>query len=545
MEVRLNKLPSASDEPGWSDDVYVSIVSSIGPNPVDIIQWLIENYTEYSVDASNFASVKTKLAQYPSNFVVTTRPSVMKLVRDVAKQARMGVRLYNGVVSLIYLSEEPTSVRTLGVGDLSLGKFKYYYTETEDVLTNHVIKWREQSTPMIKGEDLDRSYSSRFNITRYGSSTLEEDYYTQNIFSGIYKSSTFWLIRKANTWLTVEFDTCLDHLDLDIMDCVTLNIPQFPTTKIVITEKTYNTETNTVTWKAWTPIRAGETTPYYWAWPSTKTSGIFPMADEREATIGDGSKKIVVPPLDHPLRVGYVEGESIPSNSGDPFPSDFGYVSPGISCQVPIGNEILYSADPLMDPLSRQSFQQEMSDKQNNAAGGGFSVSSPGREKKPCTFSGLNPCPPELSYPGDIGDKSPYCWYLLRVTYLLPDLIGTGCGGPCSQSKTNAVACSGQPFYVESVINGFDTATAAKAKHEALAAQLSCKANHGIPVPYFGATVTPYSENAPDCTELVDKSPPGLAFEPNINGLPEGTPTPGLSPGNYDPNNPPIPPEPA
>ena len=64
----------------WSDDLYVTLTSSVGPNPADIIAWLLEKYTSLSVDTDSFDHVRTRLANYPCQFALLERMNVMQLI---------------------------------------------------------------------------------------------------------------------------------------------------------------------------------------------------------------------------------------------------------------------------------------------------------------------------------------------------------------------------------------------------------------------------------------------------------------------------------
>lgn len=497
VELRFNTLPSSSDQPGWEDDIIVSFVSSVGPNPVDIIEWLVDTYTDFTVDSANFAAVKALLTEFESNFVVQERKSVLQLINEIAYQQRMGVRISNGVVSLVYFGAEPTSLRTLTSADLIQGSFKITYTETENLRTNHQITWKEEYNHNIQGEEVEKDLQIRFNIPKYGTSTEEKDWYTQNTFATVLKTSTFWLIRESMTWQHVEFTTTIEHLDLEIFDSVTLDIAQFPTTKIVITEKRYNSDDNTITWRAWTPIRAGEDEEYLWAWPAAVTNGIWPLPTEADQTqIGDGSGLQVIPPVGHPLRVGYVEGETPLVSAGDSFPSDVGFTAPEVVCSTPLGNEVVFAQTPIIDPLAKQNFQQDMQNKQNGN-GGGISIDYP-NEDAPCTFSGLNPCPPENREIGD-EDEEQGCTYLVRLTYIVPNLVRRdGCTGPClPDTPTPGHACNGSIVVVETQVNNYESATAAVLYHEQQAALLlaNCQFRIGVIAPYAGHEVITRAED--------------------------------------------------
>jgi len=499
VELRFNTLPSSSDQPGWEDDIYVSFVSSIGPSPVDIIEWLVDTYTGLTVDSTNFAAVKSTLTEFDSNFVVQDRPSVLALINEIAYQQRMAVRINNDIVSLVYLGEEPTSERTFTSADLVQSSFKLNYTETEKLRTNLEVTWKEQYASNIKSNKVEKDLVLRYNIPKYGSTTEALDWFTQNTFDTVLKTTTFWLIRQSNTWQEVEFETSLEHLDLDILDSITLNISEFPNTKVVLTEKRYNSDSNSISWKAWTPIRAGESAAYYWAWPAAVTSNKWPLAGTDEDQVGDGSGLTVVPPVDHPLRVGYVGGESIPVSTGDPFPSDVGFVAPTVTCETPLGNEVVFAQTPIIDPLAKANFNNDMQNKQNGN-GGGVSISYE-REERPCdTGLGFINCPFEVGDPPveeepEEGD----CKYYVELSYLIPTLVrNNGCSGPCkSDTVTPGFACNGNVVTVISEVSNYPAAEAAVTNHNAAwqNASTACQSQIGVIQPNPGATIKSYDSN--------------------------------------------------
>lgn len=547
VELRFNTLPSSSDQPGWEDDIIVSFVSSVGPSPVDIIEWLVDTYTDFTVNSANFAAVKATLTEFESNFVVKDRPSVLTLINEIAYQHRMSVRINNGEMSLVYLAEDPSSVRTLTEADLVQSSFNMSYSETESLKTNHKISWKASYVPNVKGEKVDKDIVMRFNIPKYGTSDEEHKWTTQSTFDTIIKCATFWLIRKSNTWVEVEFQTSIEHLDLEVLDAVTLNISQFPTTKIVLQEKVYESDTNTIKWRAWTPIRAGETSEYYWAWPADKTSGIWPLAgEEDQAQIGDGSGLTVVPPVGHPLRVGYVEGESNPVSVGDSFPSDFGFVAPTITCEVPLGNEVVFAQTPIIDPLAKANFQQDQRNKQNGN-GGGTSISYE-REEKPCTYSGYNPCPDERKQIGDEGEKPPCdpadlppCEYIVRLNYVIPTSVrNAGCAGPCRSNAPNpGQLCNGNLFTLETAVSSYEAAQAAVTNHNAARAAIenSCSFQIGQVAPSPGTQIKSFSCNGITYTNT---KPPTSAC-PDSSSVAKDLITKTTDPGNNVPEGQSVP----
>ena len=74
---------------GWSDELYITFQSSVGPNTVDILEYIIENYTDLTYDATSLTTVRTKLAPFPSNFPILSRKNVIAVLKEIAFQSRL------------------------------------------------------------------------------------------------------------------------------------------------------------------------------------------------------------------------------------------------------------------------------------------------------------------------------------------------------------------------------------------------------------------------------------------------------------------------
>lgn len=82
--IMMNKPLSSRQDEGWSDQLYVTAKSTIGPDTVDILKWIIEKYTGLEYDADSFVAVKASLTAFPSHFAVLDRVNTLKLIRDIA-----------------------------------------------------------------------------------------------------------------------------------------------------------------------------------------------------------------------------------------------------------------------------------------------------------------------------------------------------------------------------------------------------------------------------------------------------------------------------
>jgi hypothetical protein len=276
-------------------------------------------------------------------------------------------------------------------------------SNTDDLATKHVITWsRSQSEGELK-------LVLKHNVAKYGTHDKEHDYYTQNIYDNALKSATFWAIRDANVWKIAEFTLPLKRLALEVFDCVTLNLSDVAPSpvKAVITDIAYNVGDEEIAVTCWTPIRAGETTPYVFAWPADISAGTpFPSPEDRRA--GLGYDFTVAPPEGHLLYTAPVE-DGLPKlylTSGDPHPSDLDDVletcfCPSTDDQVVDENDPTFQALKKAEKANRDAGQSKM-----DAGAGGIND----QNKKP-----KKACGEPVVGAG--------CLYEVKVTYCTPTQI--------------------------------------------------------------------------------------------------------------------------
>lgn len=461
-EIGLNKALNLIDE-DWDEQLYVSYTSEVGPNPCDIIEWLVEKYTDYTVDATSFATVKAYLTKYPANFYLLERMDVFELIQHVAYQSRCKVYVRNGVVYITYLSIEPSSVRTITESDILVESFNEYLSETEDVYTTHKITWRPSGAAVEEGLKVDRKVFLKYNVKKYGTVVLEEDYFCLNLYELVLKTATFWLIRKSNSWKMVEFKMPIRHLDLDIGDCITLNVAQFGSAvKAVIESMQYNPEDNTITVTCWTPIRSGENAEFYWAWPSQKPAArVWPLPGDPNG--GAGYNFTVTPPLGHLLLGGYHVDDQVTLTNGDEHPSDLDDTLPTVRCEI--SDYVDFEQDdPVIEArkIAQQANRSQATAQTGGGAGGGGGQKNkrPTKKqdpKKDPTEKECCACGPGCNYKVILQfHKSAAQGHYLNLGASWP----SKCGGPCycDQSKSGCPSCYG-PIW--SVCHSFDDASQA------------------------------------------------------------------------------------
>lgn len=398
---------------GWSDDIYVTQISSVGPNTVDILEWFIDTYTSYAKDGS-FATIKPKLENYPMHFPLLDRPNILTILSEIARQARCALWLKDDTFFLKYLSETPTPVDDIGEADIladdetGLGTLEIELTPTDGeqgLITKYTLDWK-------KDHSLDdpNTLILRHNVNKYGTHATRDDYFTFAHLKLVLKTGTFWLIRRANTWKRIRFSTSLEFINLEAFDAVTFTLPDVATDPFVgIIEKAVLDSANKqINFEAWTPIRAGEMEPYDFAYPADIARySKFPSdeaRDRNEAGSGNEPNFSTIAPPGHPLETntsGVYSGISLGCNGeavvslepgvcrqdfGDRNPSDTGDTKPGVntpsgtSKQVSEGSSPISNGSRILDYWSWQRKFKDQQDKTENDAGRGRETAQRGGE---------------------------------------------------------------------------------------------------------------------------------------------------------------------
>lgn len=280
---------------GWEDQPYVTLRSSVGPNVCDIIQHLIETYTACTVDSS-FATLAAQFRDgsdelYPAHFALFDRPNVIDEINLIAHEARCALIRRGDVFTIKYLSETPTSAKTLTRDDIdSESHYTMVCPSTDAIITRYVATFNESYLPLEPTIKQPRVIV-RHNVAKYGMRTEEVAYHIYNDRELVLKSATFWAIRQSNSWKTLSFSTFLTHLDLEVLDCITINVPGIASApvKTVIQDITYSSESNTVNVTVECPVKIGSMEEYAFYWPaSADADAVFPTELEIEQGYAGG-----------------------------------------------------------------------------------------------------------------------------------------------------------------------------------------------------------------------------------------------------------------
>jgi hypothetical protein len=285
--VKFSK-PLSSFDDTFEDEIYVTLTSTVGPNTVDIIEWLIDTYTDLDKDATSFASVRTKLDNYPSHFALLDRRNILTVLEEIAFQARCSMWISDNTVYLKYLPVDETEIDTITESDIDAGTLTIDTTTTEELVTKLVANWTDDYAMSEPNKII-----LRHNVKKYGTKEREIDFYIYNISELVAKSATFWLIRFANVWKNINFTTYLHKLAIETFDTVEFDFSQNfvadTAVKGTITSSVYDSDSKLITMSAWLPVKCGTMEVYSFANPETIDVTLeFPTPEELESGLAGG-----------------------------------------------------------------------------------------------------------------------------------------------------------------------------------------------------------------------------------------------------------------
>ena len=224
----------------WQEDVFVTATGSIGPNPVDIIQWLITNYTDLFCDASMFQIARGSV-NAKANFALFEKRDALKICQEIAFQSKCALLLDQGGIGIVFLASEPT--QQWNFDESSTKNLRLTYTERKDIITKYLAtytttykdKHHIASSSQMNTKELERVLRSILptqvrsrsettmyvylnHVNKYGLSAKEEAFYIFNDYAPVKDAANFWGFRFSNSWKLVEFETWLQGVRLQPFD---------------------------------------------------------------------------------------------------------------------------------------------------------------------------------------------------------------------------------------------------------------------------------------------------------------------------------------
>lgn len=268
----------SKQSPSWEDQIYVTYRSCVGPNPIDIMKYIIGRYSDLGWDATSFNRARGRTNNYPMHFCMPARKNVVTALKELAFQARCAIFIKNNIFHIRYLPDRPTSVHEFTDSNTEIESVELGFTETEDLITKFSATWRAHGA-----QEEDNKVILRYNVQKYGTHEFDFDFYAYNNHHIIIKAMTYWIIRRGHTWKLLSFRAALDAMNVEVFDGVTLNhTDNYAATGSLLgsVEKAqYNSATHSMDITVWTGVRAGDMDEYDFAYPGQVSTFLrFPDA---------------------------------------------------------------------------------------------------------------------------------------------------------------------------------------------------------------------------------------------------------------------------
>ena len=226
--IALDKVLSEMDE-GWEDGLYVTVQSTKGTNVANIIKYIIETYTDLTIDSTTYNSVRPKVGNFRANFALLDTQDAIRVCEDIAWQSRMAILIRGGIVYFKYLSEDAAAVITLQEDDVELKTLTVSNTRSEDIFTKITATYRKDYSGR---EESEKKLIYENNVDKYSVREREIDFYIYNVEEYVKLSLYWWGYQYSNSWRQVALACFLRGLAVETFDNVNFDIAIFSTNTI-------------------------------------------------------------------------------------------------------------------------------------------------------------------------------------------------------------------------------------------------------------------------------------------------------------------------
>ena len=243
---------------GWEGNVYVTLRSTIGDNITQALEYILDNHTDLTTDATTFELVRSRTLAYPTNFTIYDQPAAIRVAERIAYLGRCALIIRDGTIYIKYLSYSYTADKTLTESNTEYKSITLSSTLTEDIYTKIKAIWR----PDYSEREEDREINYENNTDIYGAREHDIDVFIYNNRDLVNKTLAFWGYYYSNSWREVLLSNFLNTLALDNYDVAAVNIPIISSNTIrgFVRDISHNSDNHSIQTKILLASRMGEST---------------------------------------------------------------------------------------------------------------------------------------------------------------------------------------------------------------------------------------------------------------------------------------------
>ncbi len=285
------KIPLSQRDEGWSDEnIYVTMQSSVGRNTADQIKFILENYTDLTVDTASFTAVRDRVANFPSDFAVLNGGDAIQIANEMAWQSRCALYTVGSRAFIKFLADDPlgTDVQNVsinaGITDEE-SSFVLTSSGVDTLVTVLNLMWKASYAE----EELEARFAVNEDV--FGERREAREIFIYQNEDYVEKTGNFWIQRLGRLWRIIAGSVFLDALPVELLDYISVNYPDLVTPSPVIGQvmvTDHNTGASTIGFEIWLPIEVGTNVISGFAYQSnTAPSPPDPLANIPDCTVDD------------------------------------------------------------------------------------------------------------------------------------------------------------------------------------------------------------------------------------------------------------------
>ncbi len=219
------------------ETISCNLVSSVGENPIDQISFLL-GFTNLS-PGEGFVATSEAVEKYPAHWTLTHERDSLDLIKDIAYQSRVGIRINAETMDVTYLAAMGSPGIALNEENCVAETLTSGFSGEDKLSTKAVIHWKPTGLP-------EQTFNKTFNTDKYGTfgyghlfepkiihisgskeSALSiqaetSTYFIYNNRDQVDTVSRFWLNRHACVWRNMRAKVTPDISVARVFDWVSL-----------------------------------------------------------------------------------------------------------------------------------------------------------------------------------------------------------------------------------------------------------------------------------------------------------------------------------
>ena len=245
-----------------SDELYVTLTSSIGPNPVHVLRYIADNYTKGSLtfDDNSYYKLFDRMRAYPCGFAVTQPEDSLELMQTLLWESHLAMTIKHGVAYISDKAQKPdTDSFVLDSKNCVLRSYALSTTDSADLYT--IFKFRYRKTYF----DDDSTYT--INVTKnqdkFGDRRFDYEFKCYNNRLPVSRAVEFYVERYGNMWVLFSAQSFLCASDIMANDSVAINTNVLSVQHGAVISREHSTDNELVDLQVWTPWSTTNGVPFF------------------------------------------------------------------------------------------------------------------------------------------------------------------------------------------------------------------------------------------------------------------------------------------